>query len=92
MFVLDDPEPYILGNEPVYREGEVVGRITSGFFGHTVGRSVGMGYVRVEPDAEPIASGSYELEMSTERFPATRKPPSALRSQRPPGTGLAAVV
>ena len=33
MFVLDDPEPYILGNEPVYRDGEVVGRITSGFFG-----------------------------------------------------------
>ena len=84
MFVLDDPEPYILGNEPVYREGEVVGRITSGFFGHTVGRSVGMGYVRVEPDAGPIASGSYELEMSTERFPATAslRPPYDPRSVR----------
>ena len=87
MFVLDDPEPYILGNEPVYRDGEVVGRITSGFFGHTVGRSVGMGYVRVQPDAGPIASGSYELEMSTERFPATaslRPPydPKSLRVRR----------
>ena len=89
MFVLDDPEPYILGNEPVYREGEVVGRITSGFFGHTVGRSVGMGYVRVEPGAGPIASGSYELEMSTERFPATASlRPGSLRveTQGPPGT------
>ena len=84
MFVLDDPEPYILGNEPVYRDGEVVGRITSGFFGHTVGRSVGMGYVRVEPGAGPIASGSYELEMSTERFPATAslRPPYDPRSLR----------
>ena len=84
MFVLDDPEPYILGNEPVYRDGEVVGRITSGFFGHTVGRSVGMGYVRVEPGAGPIASGSYELEMSTLRFPATARlrPPYDPRSVR----------
>ena len=84
MFVLDDPEPYILGNEPVYRDGEVVGRITSGFFGHTVGRSVGMGYVRVEPGAGPIASGSYQLEMSTERFPATAslRPPYDPRSLR----------
>ena len=84
MFVLDDPEPYILGNEPVYRDGEVVGRITSGFFGHTVGRSVGMGYVRVEPGAGRITSGSYELEMSTLRFPATARlrPPYDPRSVR----------
>ena len=84
MFVLDDPEPYILGNEPVYRNGQVFGRITSGFFGHTVGRSVGMGYVRVEPDAGPITSGLYELEMSTERFPATAslRPPYDPRSIR----------
>ncbi len=86
MFTLDDPEPYILGNEPIYRGGSVVGRITSGFYGHTVGRSVGMGYVRVEPGAgtDWILSGSYELEMSTERFPAAARlrPPYDPRSRR----------
>src|SRR6185369_394190 len=44
-FTLDDPEPLLLGDEPIYRDGALVGRITSGAYGHTLGRSVGMGYV-----------------------------------------------
>ena len=73
MFTLDDPEPYLLGNEPIYRDGVVVGRITSGFYGHTVGRSVGMGYVGNESgvDTDFIRAGAYELELATERFPAS---------------------
>ena len=30
---------------PIYRDGILAGRITSGSFGHTIGRSVGLGYV-----------------------------------------------
>ena len=86
MFTLDDAEPYILGNEPIYRNGEVVGRITSGHFGHTVGRSVGMGYMKNDEgvDAAFVRSGSYELELSTERFPATAslRPPYDPKSER----------
>src|SRR5207248_2921447 len=45
MFTLADSEPLLLGDEPIYRDGVLVGRITSGAYGHTLGRSVGMGYV-----------------------------------------------
>ena len=45
MFTLADPEPLLLGDEPIWRDGVLVGRITSGAYGHTLGRSVGMGYV-----------------------------------------------
>lgn len=38
--VLDDPRSVALGNEPVRIDGEVVGRVTSGGYGYTVGRSV----------------------------------------------------
>jgi 4-methylaminobutanoate oxidase (formaldehyde-forming) len=73
MFTLDDPEPLLLGDEPIWRDGALVGRITSGAYGHTLGRSVGMGYV-AHPDgidAAFLGADRWELEIATERFPAT---------------------
>ena len=75
MFALDDPEPLLLGDEPIWRDGALVGRITSGAYGHTLGRSVGMGYV-AHPDgvdAPFVQAGRWELEIATERFPATAR-------------------
>ncbi|MCY4502522.1 MAG: hypothetical protein OXE57_13290, partial [Alphaproteobacteria bacterium] len=36
------------GNEPLYLDGEMVGRATSGVYGHAVGRSLALAYVRPE--------------------------------------------
>ena len=86
MFMLDDPVPHLLGNESIWRDGEVVGRITSGCFGYTIGRSVGIGYVntRGDMDASDVRSGSYELELSTDLHPATAslRPPYDPRGDR----------
>jgi 4-methylaminobutanoate oxidase (formaldehyde-forming) len=38
--VLDDPRAVALGEEPVRIDGQVVGRVTSGGFGYTVGMSI----------------------------------------------------
>ncbi len=73
MFTLDDPEPLLYHNEPIWRDGELVGRISSAMFGHTVGRSVGLGYVRREDGpvtADWLAAGRYEIEIANERFAA----------------------
>ena len=72
MFTVDDPEPLLLGSEPIYRDGALVGRITSGAYGHTLGRSVGMGYVAhaAGVDAAFLRSGHWELEIATDRFAA----------------------
>ena len=40
----DDADPF--GNEPVFMDGEVVGRGTAGGYGHYVGKSLMLGYVR----------------------------------------------
>ena len=72
VFTLEDPEPLLLGNEPIWRDGQLVGRTTSGTFGHTLGTSVGMGYVE-DPNGvtnDWIRGAAYELEVATERFPA----------------------
>lgn len=72
MFTLDDPDPLLLGDEPIYRDGKIAGRITSGSYGHTIGRSVGMGYVEDEAgvNGEYVRSGKYEIEISSDRFAA----------------------
>ena len=71
-FVVDDPAVVLLGRETIYRDGERVGWLTSGGFGHTVGRPIGYGYV-VDPagvDKKYLRSGAYELEVATRRVPA----------------------
>lgn len=68
-----DPSVVLLGRETIYRNGERVGWLASGGFGYTVERSIGYGYVRrpdAGVDAEHVLSGSYELEVATERVPA----------------------
>ncbi len=59
-------------NEPICRDGEIVGHITSGMFGHTIGAAIGMGYVNNEEgvSADYVSAGNYELEVSGERVPA----------------------
>jgi dimethylglycine dehydrogenase len=42
----DDADPF--GNEPVLMDGEVVGRGTAGGYGHFVGKSLMLGYVKTE--------------------------------------------
>jgi glycine cleavage system T protein len=57
--VLDDPRSVALGSEPVRIAGEVTGRVTSGGYGYTVGRSIAYAYV---PSAA-LARTAVEVEI-----------------------------
>jgi 4-methylaminobutanoate oxidase (formaldehyde-forming) len=48
--VLDDPHAVALGSEPVRVRGELVGRVTSGGYGYTVGRSIAYAYLPAGDD------------------------------------------
>jgi 4-methylaminobutanoate oxidase (formaldehyde-forming) len=48
--VLDDPRAVALGSEPVRMDGRPVGRVTSGGYGYTVGRSIAYAYLE-QPEA-----------------------------------------
>ncbi len=71
-FALEDPEPLIYHNEPIYRDGEIVGYITSANYGHHLGRAIGLGYISHADgvDADYVNAGSYEIEVACERVPA----------------------
>lgn len=66
------PDVILSGRETIYRDGQRVGWLSSGGFGHTLGRSIGMGYIR-NPEGvttDYVLSGRYELEVATVRVPA----------------------
>ncbi len=71
-FLLDDPEPLLYGEEPIYRNGERVGYLRSGNYGHTLGGAMGFGYVEHEGGvtADYVGDGSYEIQVAGEMFPA----------------------
>ncbi len=71
-FALDDPEPLLYGNEPIYRSGKIAGYVTTAMYGHTLGAAIGLGYVEDEDgvDADYVTAGSYELEAAGVRYPA----------------------
>jgi 4-methylaminobutanoate oxidase (formaldehyde-forming) len=72
-FVLEEEAPLLYHNEPIFREGRLVGRIASGMFGHTVGRAIGLGYVEDEGREVPpdwVLAGAYEIEIAGRRCAA----------------------
>jgi 4-methylaminobutanoate oxidase (formaldehyde-forming) len=70
---LEETDRLLYHNEPVWRDGELVGRITSGMFGHTVGAALGLGFIANRDglaSAEWIKGGRYEVELAMQRVPA----------------------
>lgn len=69
-----DPAVRLWGEETVYAGDEPVGRITSGTFGHTLGRSVGIATVnaRIDPHEDELSvrvrGARHPLEASTRAF------------------------
>jgi glycine cleavage system aminomethyltransferase T len=66
-FALDDPAPLLLHGEPIFRDGECVGHLTSAMYGHTIGSSIGMGYVDASSLDTPrrwFEEGSYSIEVA----------------------------
>jgi glycine cleavage system T protein len=73
LFALEDAEAVAWGDEPIYRDGRLVGTLTSAAHGHTLGRGVAMGYVACAPGERPEAllDGRYDVDVAGVRVPAT---------------------
>jgi glycine cleavage system T protein len=71
-FALEDPEPLLYHNEPIYRDGKLVGYTSSANYGHTLGRAIALGYVSAPEgvDQSYLDAGKFELEVACRRYPA----------------------
>jgi glycine cleavage system aminomethyltransferase T len=83
-FLLQDPEPMLYHEEPIWCDGKRIGSTTSGMYGHSLGGCVGLGYIEAsEPINQGFIEGSaWEIEVAGERVPAT----ASLRPLYDPGS------
>jgi len=72
MFKLKDPEPVLFHEEVIRVNGNIVGYISSGAYGFTLGSSVGMGYIHHPAGVteDLLKSANWEIEIACERYSA----------------------
>ncbi|HZD80396.1 MAG TPA: FAD-dependent oxidoreductase [Actinomycetota bacterium] len=75
----DDPAGTVLGGEPVWADGRLVGRVSSAGFGHSASRTIARAYLPVE-----LAAPGTRVEIGS---PDGRLPATVAREQVPAGEG-----
>ena len=68
-FAVEAGDADAIGDEPIWRDGGVIGWVTSGGYGHSVGQSLAMGYIE---KAHAEATDGFEIEIIGERRSAKR--------------------
>ena len=65
-FQLEDSQPLLYHNEPILRDGEITGYLTSGNYGHHLGSAIGLGYVSCAPgeSAADMLSATYQIDVA----------------------------
>ncbi|WP_299722187.1 FAD-dependent oxidoreductase [uncultured Tateyamaria sp.] len=84
-FKLTDPEPLLYHNEPIVRDGEIVGYLSSGAYGHHLGGAMGLGYVPCKGEtAADVLASTYEIDVAGTRVraEASLKPMYDPKSER----------
>ncbi|MCA8867069.1 MAG: GcvT family protein [Rhodobacteraceae bacterium] len=70
-FLLRDPEPLLYHKEPILRDGRIIGYLSSGGYGHTLGGAVGMGYVPCKGQTvEEVLTSDYQIDVAGVLYPA----------------------
>jgi glycine cleavage system aminomethyltransferase T/glycine/D-amino acid oxidase-like deaminating enzyme len=70
-FLLPPDAPFAYHDEPIYRNGDLCGHVTSGAYGHTLGGWVCLGYVSGgRLDKSSIQNDKFELEVGMKKYPA----------------------
>ena len=72
-FRLEDPDTLVVHDEPIYRDGVLVGRTSSGMWSYTEDRCLAMGYL-TNTDGEGVVkgwldSGDFEVQVGLDRIP-----------------------
>ncbi len=71
-FTVEDPQVILLGRETIYRDGRRAGWLSSGGFGHSIGKPIGLGYVR---DPEGVTEDYLRQGPTSLRSPPSGFPP-----------------
>ncbi len=72
-FRLEDPDTLLYHDEPIRRDGELVGRTSSGMWSYVEERCLAMGYLSNADGVTKgwLEAGTYDIEVAGRRIPAT---------------------
>jgi 4-methylaminobutanoate oxidase (formaldehyde-forming) len=72
-FRLEDPDRLLYHDEPIYRDGELVGQTSSGMWSYVEDRCLAMGYLSHPGGVTDVwlDAGLFEIGVAAERIPAT---------------------
>ena len=89
--LIGDPEPLLYGDEQLYRDGEHVGEMRNGAYGHTLGGSVGLAMIERDEDISDgfLLSGSWEADIVGRRYPVVRLARADVRPEAGADQGVA---
>jgi 4-methylaminobutanoate oxidase (formaldehyde-forming) len=68
---LNDETPLLHHNEPVLRDGEIVGYVASGAFAQSQGASIGLCFVSAPDRRASLLKGEYSVMVEGQQIPAT---------------------
>lgn len=70
--LLDQNEYFIYHNEPIYMNGELVGEISTGTYGHTLGAPVGLGWITLTDQslAQSLDKQKFEVTVAGRKITA----------------------
>ena len=78
--------PLMFGEEPLLRDGEIVGSVTSAAYGHRIGASLALAYAHHDDGVgnDWCAAGKWEIEIAGERQAAVwcKRPPYDAENKR----------
>ena len=88
--ILNDQNAIPLGNEPVYADGQIIGKTTSAAFGYRVAKPVALAQIKTIT-AQPLDGLSVEVDIARNHFSGTMSlacayDPEGLRMRNPPLT------
>ncbi len=67
VFTVETDNVDVIGDEPIWHNGKVVGWVTSGGYGHYVKKSIAIGYIPAEAAND---DDGFEIEIIGQRYPA----------------------
>lgn len=71
-FLLQDPGPLLYGNELIFLNGQEVGHLRIGGYGHSLGGAVGIGFATLDEPltATVVNEGNWTIEVAGDRIKA----------------------
>ena len=63
-------EPLLLHDEPIYLDGKIIGRTTSGNYSFNFNKNLAFGYVKINEDINSLKKNLIEIEVEKNKYKA----------------------